>query len=262
MRLLLEHGADVNAQGLTGESPLHLACLTACLTGYSEAVDALVAHGADMRLRMRLSRGTVAIPGGVTALHIAAINGPIEILSLLLSRGSDPNWATHDGTTVLSLATLRDDPNTMREALLVLVAAGADLNHQDNEGQTVLHHAVQAHSVSEEVIQFLLERGADPHVTDKSGQKPSDAATRAGKRAIAKLLESAARGSTLRPKASGPSEGQTFVRAEARFEPMEVITSGPDKGWCRCGFCGALIIPDEKKYTAHMTECRRVVNPQ
>jgi Ankyrin repeats (3 copies)/Ankyrin repeats (many copies) len=75
VRLLLEHGADVNAQGLNGWTPLHLASFKGAL----EVVRPLLEHGADVEAKDN---------GGETALQVAASSGRDEVVKLLREHGA------------------------------------------------------------------------------------------------------------------------------------------------------------------------------
>ena len=47
------------------------------------------------------------------------------------------------------------------------------LNHQDNNGRTLLHHAVRGNDEADVwVVSRLLEEGADPNITDNQGHTP------------------------------------------------------------------------------------------
>lgn len=75
--LLIQHGADVNARDVNGETPLYFAVST----GSSEAVRTLLAAGANPNL---------ATAKGETPLDVAAKNGLDEIVGLLKSAHSRP----------------------------------------------------------------------------------------------------------------------------------------------------------------------------
>jgi ankyrin repeat protein len=108
MAALLERGARVDADPYRG-TPL----LWAASRGCTDAVAWLLDHGADVN-----QAATFGGPGhgdGVTALHLAAQNGKLRVIDLLLARGADRtirdrlyhgipfNWAQHSGLDIPAL---------------------------------------------------------------------------------------------------------------------------------------------------------------
>jgi ankyrin repeat protein len=92
-RVLLEHGADVDASGrgwMTG-TPLN----SAAAGGQTDVARLLLDAGADPDMRQT---------SGWTPLHSAAHNGDLEMAELLLAFGADPAATNDDGATVLSMA--------------------------------------------------------------------------------------------------------------------------------------------------------------
>ena len=75
LRLLLEHGADVNAQSRDGRTPLHLASHYGAL----EVVRLLLEHGADVEAKRYDAK---------TALQVAADRGHDEVVKLLREHGA------------------------------------------------------------------------------------------------------------------------------------------------------------------------------
>ena len=57
-------------------------------------------------------------------------------------------------------------------SILALFKYGADVNAQDEEGQTALHYACSIGY--ESVIQILLKSSADKAISDNEGLKPID----------------------------------------------------------------------------------------
>lgn len=81
VKLLVEHGADVNVRNRLGEAPLLLAIRSFPLEPF-ETVKYLVEHGADVNASSRL---------GETALSAAAANGDTRIVDFLLAHGAIPD---------------------------------------------------------------------------------------------------------------------------------------------------------------------------
>lgn len=102
MPLLVERGARVDADPYRG-TPL----IWAAAKGRIAAAMWLIAHGADVN--QRATFGGPSHGQGVTALHLAAQSGQLEMVKFLLDRGADPTigdelyggtalgWAEHGG---------------------------------------------------------------------------------------------------------------------------------------------------------------------
>jgi ankyrin repeat protein len=137
---------------------------------------------------------------GSTALLRAAMSGDLEIMRLLLDAGADPKLATdelpNDGenggggmgdygsgatTPFLAAAGLgwrkavsRGRDEDAVEALRMLMALGADVNEVNQAGDTALHGATYRGSL--EIMQFLLDNGADPSIRNRTGWTALDIA--------------------------------------------------------------------------------------
>ena len=81
--LLIAHGADVNADPYRG-TPL----IWAVVKGHVETAGWLLDHDADVNRRATF--GGPDHGNGVTALHLAAQRGDVEVVRFLLGRGADP----------------------------------------------------------------------------------------------------------------------------------------------------------------------------
>jgi cytohesin len=191
MRLLLDAGADVGneAEDILGDAtgtPLHVAAAN----GHAGAVRLLLDRGAkhastaggDMPLaraaanghhdviRLLLDAGAKldgrAGKTGRTAVHAAAKACRIETVKLLLDLGADPNLVGDEGTALAAAANARraDGPRIV-PVMKLLIAAGADVNCANAQGETPLFDAVRTPAAAE----FLLARGADPKVVARDG---------------------------------------------------------------------------------------------
>jgi ankyrin repeat protein len=126
--LLLKHGADINAKGANGWGAL----MIACAKGYDQVVQLLLAQGADpnaadiygwtplMRavyedrlpvVRTLLEHGSVKLDAaddhGLTALHLSAVKGYVDIARELISHGADVRRTDMRGRTALTIATMQ-----------------------------------------------------------------------------------------------------------------------------------------------------------
>lgn len=92
--VLLAAGADVRARSDNAEANT---ALHAALAGRGDLriVTLLLARGADVNARAG---------GGYTPLHIAAFNGQLALISLLLAHGASAEARAADGRTALAIA--------------------------------------------------------------------------------------------------------------------------------------------------------------
>lgn len=109
---------------------------------------------------------------GQTPLHIACVQESAEAVSSLLSAGSKAEEMDTDGFFPLQLAVQNKDSNSVR----VLLEQGANPNFCDGKKRTALHHAFNSADVtadaSFEIESLLLEAGADINKTDVRLRSP------------------------------------------------------------------------------------------
>jgi ankyrin repeat protein len=166
---LLEAGANPNAPLLLGETPL----MAAARAGYPDIVEQLLAQGANANARA--ARGQTALMWAVSQKHPA-------VVKVLLARGADVRarsevWSQvmavpphgylgynraipHGGDTALMFAARAGDLASAK----LLVAAGADVNDTDAWGVSAT--VLAAHSGYQDLVEFLLQKGADPNAAN------------------------------------------------------------------------------------------------
>jgi hypothetical protein len=102
------------------------------------------------------------------SLFLFAATNP-ELVKYFLGKGADPQMINEDGLTVLFSFEAIDGPLLLESAKL-LIDAGADVNFVEEEnGNTALTYLFQGYirGLSKKrltVLQYLLERGADPNL--------------------------------------------------------------------------------------------------
>jgi ankyrin repeat protein len=74
-----------------------------------------------------------------------------------------------------------------RQAVQLVVEAGAPINAQQHKGWTALHEVV--HQKNEELTRYFLAHGADPKVQNDEGKSAIGLAAEEGNHAILKLLK-------------------------------------------------------------------------
>jgi ankyrin repeat protein len=170
VRLLLEVGADVDARNLTGNTPL----FGAAAAGVENTL-LLLDHGANPNIPSQT---------GATPLMAARTS---DVAWLLVAKGADVNARSKRGETALAAAAGRGD----EESVELLLIHSADVNAADYRGYTPLMHAAQYDRDSLDIVRMLLARGANANVTAE-GQTPVSIAARRGETALTRLLREAA----------------------------------------------------------------------
>jgi len=117
------------------------------------------------------------IYAGDTALHAAAAGYRVEIATMLLAGGANPNSAgNHRRSQPLHYAAdgyLENpswDPKRQVAMIRLLLDAGAEIQGQDKNGATSLHRAVRTRCAA--AVNCLLDAGADATIRNKPGSTP------------------------------------------------------------------------------------------
>jgi len=145
-----------------------------------EIIKLLIEHGADVNARMHSSTETRTVfthqwlyEDGATPFLRAAQSSDLVLMRLLLEHGADPTLITDDGTTPLMVAsgigwvegvTYEWSRDANAEAVKMLLDLGADPNARNSEGRTALMGA--AHKGRNEIVQTLVDHGADLNAHD------------------------------------------------------------------------------------------------
>ncbi|XP_030392208.1 rabankyrin-5 isoform X3 [Gopherus evgoodei] len=166
---LLEHQADINVRTQDGETALQLAIKNQLPL----VVDAICTRGADM---------SVPDEKGNPPLWLALENNLEDIASTLVRHGCDATcWGPGPGGCLQTLLHRSIDENSEQIACF-LIRSGCDVNsprqpgangegeEEARDGQTPLHLA--ACWGLEEVVQCLLEFGANVNAQDAEGRTP------------------------------------------------------------------------------------------
>lgn len=119
---------------------------------------------------------------GRTALHLAALQGEMQVAEALLNGGANVDARDKHGDTPLHLAAAKGNLAIVK----MLVARGADVNARDESGATPL--AAAAFYKQTEVAALLLSAHANPELADESGDTPLHLAAEAGAVKAAELL--------------------------------------------------------------------------
>ena len=168
---LLTAGANPNAALLLGETPV----MVAARSGSPAVVELLAAQGANVNARA--ARGQTALMWAVAQKHP-------EVVKVLIANGADIHARSDSRTEVMAvpphgyLEYNRAIPHGNDTALMfaarvddlasakLLVAAGANVNDEDAWGVSAV--VLAAHSGFTDVVEFLLEKGANAN-SDRAG---------------------------------------------------------------------------------------------
>jgi ankyrin repeat protein len=162
---LIDKGATVNARGPRGQTAL----MWAVAEQHPAVVQVLLSRGADIRARSDESGQVMAVPphgkpeynrmipfGGETALMFAARGGDLASARLLLAAGANVNDADAWGVSAMVLAA----HSGFTEMVELLLDKGADAN-ATGPGFTALHEAIMRRD--EKMVTALLAHGANPN---------------------------------------------------------------------------------------------------
>jgi uncharacterized protein len=148
IKVLLQHGADVNAR----------------VCGTQSTPDKCVGDSTETRTNFTMQW---LYEDGATPFLRAAQSGDVDLMKLLLANGADPKIATTNGDTALIVAagvgwvegvTYEVSEAQNLEAVKMCLDLGLDPNAVDSDGRVALHGA--AHKGRNSVVQLLVDHGA------------------------------------------------------------------------------------------------------
>ena len=146
---LLEHGADVSAQNIYGDTALHEAVFH---DSFTEVVSMLLQLGAVVSVQNN---------SGWTPLSLATGDGHQNVVGLLIQHGALVSEEDKNGMTPLHHAANSDRIRVVES----LIEHGADVSVRDKQGKTPLWHAAGKRrkypTRDMGMVQTLLDKGAD-----------------------------------------------------------------------------------------------------
>jgi len=233
VKQLIEEGADVNARGIKGKTPL----LRAASVGHLDVVKVLLENGAD-----------VDVGGGKYTPLFHPIwddNIDIEMVRTLIASGADVNaHPKEENTTPLFYAVYYGRPHVAR----ILIEARADVNARTEDGLTPLHVALRRAN-AEMARQFagtgvkipsfhnavlegdlarvkeLVESGTNVDTPDEFGWTPICWAVSVGQEEVAKYLLNQDADVSVKIE-----KGRTILHQASRAGLVEIVKSLIDKG--------------------------------
>jgi ankyrin repeat protein len=235
VRVLLEAGANPNAESVFGRTPLWLASMAVNV----EAVDALLAHGATPSPQ---ALGVAAF-GSETLLRklfAAGARDKGESASFALRLGCmsclevyppEQRKNLKGALTMLVPPAGPGDPALVRAAL----AHGADPQARDPKGRSMLASLAISELATPELLQQLIELGADPNAAAADGTTALDHAQRAGRQPLIDVLaRNGAKATVAAGSAPKPAAPRTARGAVERALPLLQTSSREfyDRGGC------------------------------
>jgi uncharacterized protein len=203
-RFLIGSGADISRSDWYGRTALWAAVETRNMDvdnatfqnsidrgPFLELIGALLERGANPNVRMKevppIRRAFLRVTGslswvdftGQTPFLTASLAGDARVMRLLLEHGADPHIPTFGGTTALMAAagvnwvfdqTYDEGAAALLEAVRLCHELGMDVNAINSMGLTALHGA--ANRGSDDIIRFLVDKGARLDVKDAEGRTP------------------------------------------------------------------------------------------
>jgi ankyrin repeat protein len=203
-KYLLDHGADPNLATVSGLTALYATIDVQWApkawfpqpstdqekVTYLELMRALLEHGANVNaevgeklwFRSFTNDYTWVDPAGATAFWRAAQSSDVAAMHLLIEFKADPKLASKAGDTPLMAAAgigwaanwSVNAPYPLVDAVKYCVELGNDVNAADNRGYAALHGA--AYLGDNDMINFLVSKGAKVDAKSKGGDSPADMA--------------------------------------------------------------------------------------
>lgn len=184
---LLSNGADINGQDARGRTPV----MAATHGNRVATVKALIQAGADINLRDNMRDNPFLYSGA---------EGLLDILKLTIAAGADPELTNRYGGTALIPAAQRGHVENVRE---ILLHTKVDINHINKLGWTALLEAI-VHTDGgvkhQQVVQLLVDYGADVTIPDKEGVTPLQHAQKKNFAEIVDILTKASPRNTVSPQ--------------------------------------------------------------
>ncbi|XP_040918513.1 caskin-1 isoform X2 [Toxotes jaculatrix] len=119
---------------------------------------------------------------GFSPLHHAALNGNLELISLLLESQAAVDIRDQKGMRPLHYAAWQGKAEPMK----MLLKSGSSVNGQSDEGQIPLHLSAQHGHY--DVSEMLLQHQSNPCIVDNAGKTPLDLACEFGRVGVVQLL--------------------------------------------------------------------------
>lgn len=175
LKKCLGQGVGINVTNRQGRTAVTIASLNQ----QYDCVALLIDAGADINLQDETC---------FNPFLLSCLNNDLRLLRLVLPAKPDLTRLTRFGGVGITPASEKGHVEIVRE---LLAHTEINVNHTNFLGWTPLLEAIVLNDGAEkqqEIVQLLLEHGANPHMTDKYGKTPLELANEKGFREIAQLL--------------------------------------------------------------------------
>ena len=175
---LIASGADLDTTDRNGRTPI----LLAAMGRHYDIVRLLAERGADIDLQDRVC---------LNPFLLGCTSGDLNLVRLMIDAGTDLTRVTRFGGNGITPASEKGFLEIVEE---LLARTDINVNHTNWVGWTPLIEAIILNDGGprqQRIIELLLEHGADPLMTDKYGVSPRQLAERHGHTEIAAMLAAA-----------------------------------------------------------------------
>ncbi|PFE04498.1 hypothetical protein COE15_25735 [Bacillus cereus] len=172
---LIKDGANINISGDKGETPV----MAATYHNHVETVKALIDAGANIELPDKNKENPFLY---------ASKEGYVDIVKLTIDAGTNIRQTNRHGGTALISAAERGHVEVVKE---LVDRTDIDVNYKNDFGWTALLKAIAVGNGSEnhkQIVQLLIDRGADVNMPDREGITPLQHAENRGFKEIANML--------------------------------------------------------------------------
>ncbi|MCT4635156.1 MAG: ankyrin repeat domain-containing protein [Rickettsiales bacterium] len=162
INIMLEKGADLNAQDINGNSPMHFAALSS-----DDVIDIMLDGDRASQVDMNLRNNR-----GDTALNFALELGDDERIEKLCTTKIDTNALNNDQESSLAIALKHGASDRIIAKLLPTDKAVYSV--QDAQGNSIMHHAIGygVRKGKTGVVTSLMKNGGDIDIENYKGVSP------------------------------------------------------------------------------------------